>query len=140
MTILQRRMASSLASLVISLNRRRELVLAGTVGGGPVSLPDADAPEAERWEAEKAALGVTPAKTKEGRAKEAKRLEELIHLAAEVQTEGPELKLRKLRQIMEEVGIIPDGEEKLLVFTEFKDTLDFLRAEFAEAGLSRDPD
>ena len=51
-----------------------------------------------------------------------------------MQAEGPELKLRKLKQIMEEVGIKPDGNEKLLVFTEFKDTLDFLRAEFEKRG------
>lgn len=134
MTILQRRMASSLAALVISLKRRRDLVLAGITESNLATSLDEDAPEAERWEAEKAALGVTPAKTKEGRAKEAKRLDELINLAAEVQTEGPELKLRKLKQIMEEVGILPDGKEKLLVFTEFKDTLDFLRAEFEKRG------
>jgi len=134
MAILQRRMASSLAALIISLKRRRELVLAGAVEGGPIGALDEDAPEAERWEAEKAALGVTPAKTKEARAKEARRLGELISLALAVQAEGPELKLRKLRQIMEETGILPDGKEKLLVFTEFKDTLDFLRAEFVKQG------
>lgn len=134
MTILQRRMASSLAALIISLKRRRELVLAGAAEGSPIGSPEEDAPEAERWEAEKAALGVTPAKTKEARAKEAKRLAELINLALEVQAEGPELKLRKLKQIMEATGILPDGKEKLLVFTEFKDTLDFLRAEFLKQG------
>lgn len=134
MTILQRRMASSLAALIISLKRRRELVLAGMIAGSPLAAVDEDAPEAERWEVEKAALGVTPAKTKEARAKEANRLAELISLASEVQAEGTELKLRKLKQIMEETGIRPDGKEKLLVFTEFKDTLDFLRAEFVQQG------
>ncbi len=134
MTILQRRMASSLTALVISLTRRRELVQAGALGGSPVSTLDEDAPETERWEAEKVVIGVTPAKTKEGRAKEVRRLNELINLAVDVRADGPELKLRKLKQVMDEVGIKPDGNEKLLVFTEFKDTLDFLRGEFEKWG------
>ena len=42
--------------------------------------------------------------------------------------------MEELRKLIDEIGITPTNGEKLLVFTEFKDTLDFLRTLFAGWG------
>ncbi len=53
---------------------------------------------------------------------------------------GVETKVEELREILDEAGITPSNGEKLLVFTEFKDTLDFLRQLLRGAGLHCHPD
>ena len=53
---------------------------------------------------------------------------------AAVRQSGVETKVHKLISILDEIGIAPGNGEKLLVFTEFKDTLDFLRGQFEAWG------
>ena len=39
---------------------------------------------------------------------------------------GQEAKLTRLNEIMREQGFFDDPDQRLLIFTEFKDTLDYL--------------
>ena len=136
MVILQRRMASSFAALEKSLHRRREGLLQANI------TPDEEIvwseleeqPEAKRWQQERQAELASPAKTQREREKEIAKIEELLEKLAAVRQSGVETKVDALRKILGDIGIAPGNDEKLLVFTEFKDTLDFLRALFESWG------
>jgi superfamily II DNA or RNA helicase len=136
MVILQRRMASSFASLEKSLGRRRNSLLQmkdGTTNEFEWSDLE-EQPEDVRWHQEEQAELSTPAKTKQEREKEIVQLDDLLDKLDAVRQSGIETKVEKLREILNEIGITPGNEEKLLVFTEFKDTLDFLRGLFEGWG------
>ena len=136
MVILQRRMASSFASLEKSLVRRRDGLL--LVEDSETAEFDWDnleeQPENIRWQQEQQAELATPAKTKQQREKEIAQLNDLLEKLDAVRQSGVETKVKKLREILNEIGIVPGNDEKLLVFTEFKDTLDFLRGLFEDWG------
>lgn len=137
MTILQRRMASSLAALERSLLRRRQALQRAEVEqlNQPTErLADEDLSEAERWEQERRLEVATTATTSRERQREIGQLDGLLHQVSLVRGGGAETKVRKLQEVMGEAGIAPGNGEKLLVFTEFKDTLDFLRRLFEEWG------
>ena len=137
--ILQRRLASSVRAIRCSLENRRdrltalrdevlanpELLEAARRGESPLdTLPD-DAPEAERWEAEERALRYTVARNLDELEAEIRAVTALAQQALAVEESGPERKLDELRQVMEELDIF-HSDEKLLIFTEAKDTLDYL--------------
>jgi len=136
MVILQRRMASSFAALKKSLLRRRDGLLFG-----PDLTPDEfdwcdleEQPEASRWRQEAQAETATPARTQVERDKEIAQLDDLLAKLDAVRQSGLETKVEKLREILVEMGVASGNDEKLLVFTEFKDTLDFLRGLFEGWG------
>jgi len=91
-------------------------------------------PEDVRWQQEQQAELATPARTKQQREKEIFQLNDLLEKLDAVRQSGVETKVEKLREILNEIGIVPGNDEKLLVFTEFKDTLDFLRGLFEDWG------
>jgi superfamily II DNA or RNA helicase len=129
MVTLQRRMASSFASLEKSLKRRRDGLLQ-LEDSAPVEFDWSELeeqPEAMRWQQEEQAELATPARTKQEREKEIAQLDDLLDKLDAVRQSGLETKVEKLREILHEIGLAPENDEKLLVFTEFKDTLDFLR-------------
>jgi len=136
MTILQRRMASSLAALERSLIRRRDaLVKAETATVSQSALLyDEDAPEYDRWQIEAAKETASPARTLEQQVKEIAELDRLLKHVDAVRATGHETKVAKLEETLREAGVEPGNEEKVLVFTEFKDTLDFVRGLFQEWG------
>jgi hypothetical protein len=130
-------MASSFAALAKSLHRRRESLLeADMIPDEEVVWAEAEEkPEAERWEQERQAELTSPAKTQREREKEITEIDGLLKKLEAVKESGIETKVEKLRSILRnEVGIVPGNGEKLLVFTEFKDTLDFLRDLFESWG------
>ena len=136
MVILQRRMASSFASLEKSLRRRRDGLLQG-VDLTPDEFDWRDLeeqPEASRWRQEAQAELSSPARTQKERDKEIAQLDNLLYKLDAVRQSGLETKVEKLREILTEMGVAPGNDEKLLVFTEFKDTLDFLRGLFEGWG------
>jgi len=137
MAILQRRMASSLASLERSLVRRRQALLQN-VDTLMQMVPGyaEDAPEDERWESEERAETASPAKSRKERQREADEITKLLEHIDQVRALGPEAKVIKLQQVMAEADVAPGNGERLLVFTEFLDTLKFLRALFEEWGYS----
>lgn len=137
MTILQRRMASSLAALERSLHRRQQALQssAGDASQGAADYAD-DAPEAERWAAEARAETASPARTARERRREAAEIGQLLAGIQRVHRQGPETKVVKLQEVMAEAGVAPANGERLLVFTEFQDTLAFLRELFEGWGYS----
>ena len=57
---------------------------------------------------------------------EIQNLDRLVTQAKRLEARAEEPKLKKLKQLLEEKGVFADRKMKLLVFTEHKDTLDFL--------------
>jgi superfamily II DNA or RNA helicase len=139
--ILQRRMASSTYALLKSLERRKEKLqellkkhdVKKEFAHQNFTIPDFDEiddyDEKERWETEKEWETISLAETKEELQKEINLLENLIEKAKEILNEESEVKLRELKKAIEE-GFKKikelQGNEKILIFTESKDTLDYL--------------
>jgi len=141
--ILQRRLASSVRAVRRSLERRKskleELLKRGEliqeVGYVAEEVLE-DMPEIERWEKEEELLGkLTSSRTLEELREEIDKLEELIRLAREVEKKEIETKLNELRNVIE-IEKLKEKGEKLLIFTESKDTLDYLVEKLREWGLS----
>lgn len=135
MAMLQRRMASSIYAVRRSLERmrdRREKILADPEAHRRDQIerriPDDfdDRTDEEQQEilarAEAAVLSVDPASLR----REIARLSALIAQAAQLEKRDLESKLTRLREVLTEHGIFADPKMKLLIFTEHKDTLDYL--------------
>ena len=135
MAMLQRRFSSSVYAVRRSLERmqakrarivddpekfRREYV--------EKRLPDDydDLPEDEQQQIVADLEGVIVAFDPESLREEIQRLEKLIVHAKALERREVESKLNKLRQVLGEQRIFSDPRMKLLVFTEHKDTLDYL--------------
>ena len=160
--ILQRRLASSVRAIRCSLEHRRDRLAAlcnevrasphlleaarqasPNASGGPQSAvsPPEDAPEGERWEAEERALRFTVARNLDELEAEITMLTDLAAQALAVEESGPERKLDELWQVIgglgqsEGIDLFRSGE-KLLIFTEAKDTLDYLVENLTAWGLT----
>src|SRR5262249_48912099 len=57
---------------------------------------------------------------------EIRELKRLAQRAQAVQSSGAEAKLSRLKTLLQEEGFFDDASQRLLIFTEFKDTLDYL--------------
>ena len=75
--------------------------------------------------AEDCVFAVDPAALRE----EIQRLDKLVDQARSLEKREIESKLKKLRQVLNEQHIFNDPRMKLLIFTEHKDTLDYLAAD-----------
>jgi superfamily II DNA or RNA helicase len=135
MAMLQRRFASSIYAVRRSLERmkgKREAILADPEGYRQTQidkkLPDDfdDLPEEEQQiivaELEELVASYDPAILRE----EIVELGKLIQLAQALEKQEVESKLVKLRELITQHGLFKDPTMKLLIFTEHKDTLDFL--------------
>lgn len=135
MAMLQRRFASSLYAVRRSLERmrdKRERILKDPVGYRREQIerrvPDDfdDLPEDEQQEIldqlEEVVASVDPVLIRE----EIAALERLVIQAKELEAREIETKLVELRKVLTRQGIFSDPKMKLLIFTEHKDTLDFL--------------
>jgi len=138
MAMLQRRFASSIYAVRRSLQRmrdKREQILADPEGYRQSQidkrLPDdfEDLPEEEQAvivsELEDLVASYDPAALRE----EIVELGKLIQLAQLLEKREVESKLIKLRELITQHGLFKDPKMKLLIFTEHKDTLDFLCAD-----------
>jgi superfamily II DNA or RNA helicase len=138
MAMLQRRFASSIYAVRRSLQRmkdKREKILADPEGFRQSQinkrLPDdyEDLPEEEQQEIvselEDLVASYDPAALRE----EIIELGKLIMLAQTLEKREVESKLVRLRELIKQHGIFADPKMKLLIFTEHKDTLDFLCAD-----------
>lgn len=164
MTILQRRLTSSLAAITASLERRhgrlqdlldqvRALAAAKArkalrgdaddgadfeemLGGAEVDDLD-DLSETERWDVEDSLVErLTNAESIEELEAEVLALERLVRRARAALGSGIENKLTQLLDaILRDEGLAARGE-KLLIFTEAKDTLDFLVRRLREQRFS----
>lgn len=135
MAMLQRRFASSIYAVRRSLERmkdKREKILADPEAYRREQLtrklPEdwEDLPEDERQEIinqlESVVASVDPAALRE----EILELTRLIQQARELEEREVEQKLVKLKSVLGEQGVFRDSKMKLLIFTEHKDTLDYL--------------
>ena len=142
LTILQRRLASSVRAVRKSLERRhsrlKELCEKGQflqeLGYDEDYLEDLE--EKERWEQEEELLEkLTSAETLGELKDEIEKLEELITIAREVEKKEIETKLNELRKVIEEEQLL-QTKTKLLLFTESKDTLEYLFEKLTKWGYS----
>ncbi len=135
MAMLQRRMASTLYAVRRTLERmrqRREKILADPEAYRQEQitqrLPEdfEDLTEAEQQDIvaklEDVVASVDPASLRE----EIARLTALIDQARRLEQREVESKLTKLKQVLNEQGFFSDARKKLLLFTEHKDSLDYL--------------
>jgi superfamily II DNA or RNA helicase len=146
--ILQRRMASSTYALLKSLERRKQKLeelfkkseLEKEKSYFSFDIEEFEEyNEQERWEKEKEWETLSLAETKEELHQEINILENLIKKANEIIDEENEIKLTELKKAIEEglKKIIEiQGNEKILIFTESKDTLDYLVQKIKSWGYS----
>ncbi len=139
LTVLQRRLSSSLFAVRESLRRRRDKLRnllqewERRAEEDPLEFPDEDVLEdlAEQtsgeWENFQERLeGLTAARTLEELRGEIEDIERLIQMAQDAEKAGPGAKVAELQRVLEE-HLRHNPEEKLIIFTEFKDTLMALR-------------
>ncbi|MGN7246931.1 helicase-related protein [Janibacter anophelis] len=147
LTVLQRRLASSPAAIHESLKRRiarlegHKRDLQNGVGVADAQLPtnvdlegdyddEYSAHDLEEMEDE-LVDAATAARTVEELGIELQELQELVGLAAQVRATGTDVKWAELRSILEDNHVLGAQDQstprKLIVFTEHKDTLDYLR-------------
>ncbi len=144
MSLYQRRLASSTYAMRHSLqNRARRLEeglkraqdLARLV---PPDIPDPDEmdemEESERERLEQMLEAVTLAGSAEQVSGEVQELRRLAAQAQIVEDAGSEAKLSKLKDLLQKEGFFDHPGQRLLLFTEFKDTLDYLVARLKAWG------
>lgn len=147
LVILQRRLASSVFALLKSLERRKERLeelLKGNQKKGieDIEIQDFDEieemSEQERWKEEAEWETLTIANTKEELQKEIKIIDELIRKASNIINNEEEIKIKKLRESLTELSAKVSEKEKrkILIFTESRDTLDYLQKKIREWGYS----
>jgi hypothetical protein len=142
MALYQRRLASSAHALRHSLENRARRLAEGLKRAQDIALTASDLPdaedmeemeEAERDRIERVLEAVTLAQNPTLVREEIADLEELAKRAGALEAEG-EAKLAKLKQVLKDQGLFDDPGERLLIFTEFKDTLDYLVLKLAKWG------
>jgi len=146
MAMYQRRMASSIYALRQSLERRqkklRELLeTANRLGEIPMpEVPTEDEWEemddAERERRERELEMATLARRKPELESELQELAVVITQARRVEDSGNEMKLSRLKDQLTNQGIFADPEQRLLIFTEYKDTLTYLVDNLRNWGLT----
>ncbi|WP_353684850.1 helicase-related protein [Thermodesulfovibrio sp. 3907-1M] len=147
--ILQRRLASSIYALHCSLLRRKQKL--EELLREPEAKPELafinmekyedyeDYEESERWQEENKWETLSIAANREELKREIKTLEELINLSAELIKDEEEVKLKELKKAIEEgFRKIEElkGNKKILIFTESRDTMDYLYGKIKSWGYS----
>jgi len=144
LVILQRRFASSTYALLQSLKRRKakleEYLQTGKIDERPVQLTFEDLieiedeEERERWRRERELETRPVTRKKRDIEREIQTLKELIRMSEELIAREQETKLRKLKETLETIRREYGENEKVLIFTEFKDTLEYLVNKLQEWG------
>jgi superfamily II DNA or RNA helicase len=136
MALYQRRLASSTYAMRRSLENRARRLEDGLKRAqdlarqAPPDLPDPEElEEMEEWERERLEQmleAITLAGNADQVRQEVQELRRLAEQAQTVEQRGGEAKLSQLRALMQREGFFDHSEQRLLLFTEFKDTLDYL--------------
>ncbi|HEC35753.1 MAG TPA: DUF3883 domain-containing protein, partial [Anaerolineae bacterium] len=148
LVILQRRLASSTYALYRSLERRKkrleEYLEEARKGAYERHLPGEgsldfdvveDLSEAERWRQEEIWETLSVAENRQELEREILTLEDLIRQARAIIRSGEEIKLRHLREALDDLNRQHPGA-KVLIFTEARDTLAYLEKRIREWGYS----
>lgn len=140
MALYQRRLASSTYALRHSLQNRARRLDDGLkraqelVRLAPVDLPDPEEfeemEESERERLEEMLDAVTLTGNAEQVREEIAELKRLATQAQAVEDSNAEAKLSRLKNLLEQEGFFDQPHKRLLIFSEFKDTLDYLVARF----------
>ena len=136
MALYQRRLASSTHAMVRSLENRVRRLDTGLqqaqdlASQAPPDLPDLEDLEemddADRERLERLLDAVTLAGNADEVRREIEELEHLAERARAVEDTSSEAKLNKLHTILHEEGFFDNPEQRLLIFTEFRDTLNHI--------------
>ncbi len=136
MALYQRRLASSTYAMRRSLENRARRLEEGLkhaqtlVRTAPPTLPDPEEMEemedAERERIEALLDAITLTGNAEQMREEIHELRRFAESAKAVEVSGTEAKLARLRDILQKQGFFDDPDQRLLIFTEFKDTLNYL--------------
>jgi superfamily II DNA or RNA helicase len=148
MSLYQRRLASSTYAMRHSLENRAKRLTEGLKRAqelarlAPPDLPSAEEleemEEAERERLEKMLEAITLAGNAEQIREEIEKLKSLAAQAGTVEELGAEAKLSRLKNLLHEEGFFDHPKQRLLIFTEFKDTLDYLLNRFKSWGFRVD--
>ena len=142
LTVLQRRLASSVRAIRSSLARRIERLnellekgqLIQRVEYDEYSIEDLE--EKERWKKEEELLEkLTSSDTLDELKEEIVKLDELVAIAKEVEKKEIETKLNELKNVMD-TEKLRQTKIKLLIFTESRDTLEYLVEKLKKWGYS----
>ena len=145
MALYQRRLASSTYALRRSLENRAHrlaelLKKARDIAReAPAEIPseeeieEMEEADRERWE--RVLEAITLANNPEQVREEIAELECLASHAQAVEESVSEVKLSKLHSLLENEGFFAIPDQRLLIFTEFRDTLDYLLSKLAAWGL-----
>ncbi|MCX7704026.1 MAG: helicase-related protein, partial [Planctomycetota bacterium] len=132
--LLQRRLASSVRAVRKSLERRLEKLKELYEKGRLIQVQEVefdeevfeDLEERERWKREEELLeSLSSAGTLEELREEIENLTEVTNIAKEVEKKEVETKLTELKKVMD-IKQLQQTKEKLLIFTEARDTLEYL--------------
>src|SRR4030066_1104544 len=144
MSLYQRRLASSTHAMRHSLENRAKRLEVGLkraheiISLVPPDLPDPEEIEEmedyEREKLEKMLDAITLAANEEQIREETDKLKQLAGQAQLVEDSGTEAKLSRLKDLLHQEGFFDHPEQRLLLFTEFKDTLDYLMGRLKEWG------
>jgi superfamily II DNA or RNA helicase len=136
MSLYQRRLASSTYAMRRSLENRARRLEEGLKRAqdlarqAPPDLPDPEEleemEESERERLEAMLEAVTLAGSADQVRLEVQELRRLAAQALAVEEVGSEAKLSELKDLLQEEGFFDHPDQRLLLFTEFKDTLDYL--------------
>ena len=144
MSLYQRRLASSTYAMRHSLDNRARRLEEGLkraqdlVRQAPPDLPSPDEveemEESERERLEEMLEAITLAGNADQVREEIENLRELAGQAQAVEDSGAESKLSRLKELLQKEGFFDHADQRLLIFTEFKDTLDYLVAKLKDWG------
>lgn len=144
MSLYQRRLASSTYAMQHSLENRVKRLETGLtraqelISMMPPDIPDPEELEEmedyEREQLEKMLDAVTLASNAEKIREEIEELKRLAEKARFVEDSGAEAKLSRLKDLLQQEGFFDHPEKRLLLFTEFKDTLDYLVGRLKDWG------
>lgn len=144
MALYQRRQASSARAVRCSLENRARRLEAGLKRAAelarvaPPDLPDPDEleemEEGERERLEELLEAISLSANADQIQDEIRELRDLAANALAVEESGTEAKLSKLKAVMHEQGFFDHPDKRLLIFTEFKHTLDYLVEKLTDWG------
>lgn len=144
MALYQRRLASSTHAVRCSLENRANRLETGLKKAqqlartAPPQLPDPEEleemDEGDRERLEELLEAISLSENAEDVRREIGELRELAKEAEAVEQSGTEAKLSRLKNLLQEQGFFDDPGKRLLLFTEFKDTLNYLVGNLTEWG------
>lgn len=123
MTIYRRRLASSFAALSATLSTRRQAALEST------AALEEDAPDDEALDE---VPDIDELRALESQASAVEEQGEIDGLLEQIAVLPPDSKLARLNETLDE--LMRDGYEQIMVFTQYTDTMDFLRTALRAQG------